>query len=154
MKRLRVLAGTLAALMATSGGLVVAGPAHAAVASLCSNLQWPNGREVELTNSSNGGGSHVKATLCWDPIGNGYYETMISFYVIDYGSDGSGATIRMEWTGTDGKTHYDVPPANQRAWTYGVQADGVWTRNNIKNLYVRACLTNTDREAHHCGPKG
>lgn len=154
MKRLRVLAGTLAALVATAGSFVLADPAHAAVPSLCSNLQWPNGREVELNNSSNGGGSYVEATLCWDPIGNGYYETMVSFYVFDYQSDGSGATIRMEWTGTDGKTHYDVPPASQRAWTYLSQADGVWNRNNIKNLYVRACLTNTNSEAHHCGPKG
>ena len=46
----------------------------------------------------------------------------------DYQSDGSGATIRMEWTGTDGATHYDVPPPSQRAWTYLSQADGVVPR--------------------------
>lgn len=154
MKRLRVLAGTLAALLATTtGSLVLAGPAYA-IPSLCSNLQWPNGRSVELNNSSNGGGSYLKATLCWDSIGNGYYETLVSFYVFDYEEDGSGATVRMEWTGTDGATHYDVPPASERAWTFQAEAHGGWTRNNIKNLYVRACLTNTDREAHHCGPKG
>jgi hypothetical protein len=66
---------------------------------------------------------------------------------------GARATIRMEWTGTDGATHYDVPPSSQRAWSAWDTADGDWTKGNIKNLYVRACLTNTNSEGHHCGSK-
>lgn len=154
MKCLRVLAGVLAALMATAGSLVVADPALAALPRLCSDLQWPSGREVELTNNNNGGGSYIAATLCWGAIGNGYYNTTVSFDVLDDQADGSGATIRMEWTGTDGATHYDVPPAGERAWTYLSQAGGGWNRDNIKGLYVRACLTNTTLEAFNCGSKG
>lgn len=70
-----------------------------------------------------------------------------------YAENGAGATIRMEWTGTDGDMHYDVPPSSQRAWTTWATADGDWTKGNIKGLYVRACLTNTNSEGHHCGAR-
>jgi hypothetical protein len=153
MKFRRALIGALVTLLAVIGATAVASPASAAAPSLCNATGYPSGREVHIDNANNGGGAFVSAVLCWKSRGNGYYDTFVSWTVTDNKANDAGATIRMEWTGTDGDTHYDVPPASQRAWTAWDTADGDWTRSNIKNLYVRACLTNTNSEAHHCGTK-
>jgi hypothetical protein len=152
MKLRRAVTGALVALTAAAAGLVVTQPAYAAP-GLCTAAGYPSGRTVYADNDNNGGGAYVTSTLCWRARGNGYYDTFVTWDVTDTSANGAGATIRMEWTGTDGDTHYDVPPSSQRAWTAWATADGDWVRSNIKNLYVRACLTNTDSEAHHCGPR-
>ncbi|MFG3340322.1 hypothetical protein [Glycomyces sp. NPDC048151] len=151
----RALTVALAALTSAVGAVAVAAPAQAAVPYTCSVYGYTNGRTVIADNEGVGqaGGAHVYADICWAPRGDGYYNTLVVWDVQDTLADGSGATIRMEWTGTDGDVHYDVPPANQRAWTYLSTAEGSWQRNNIKGLYIRACLTNTNSEGHHCGTK-
>jgi hypothetical protein len=136
---------------AVIGSATIAQPASAAPPSKCTENGWPNGREVYADNANNGGGAMTVATLCWSRQSNGYYRTWVTYTVWDITANGAGATIRMEWTGTDGDTHYDVP--NNRAWVEGSSATGSWALSNIKDLYVRACLTNTNSEAHHCGPK-
>jgi hypothetical protein len=152
MKLRRALIGALVTLMATIAFTAVAEPALAAP-GLCSALGYPSGRQVYPTNNNNGGGAYVDATLCWKSSGNGYYDVYVSWDVTDTEADGAGATIRMEWTGTDGDVHYDVPPSSQRAWSVLETASGNWTRDHVKGLYVRACLTNTNSEGHHCGSK-
>ncbi len=152
MRLHRALVGALVTLMATIGVTAIAEPAFA-IPSTCSVYGYANGREVYADNDNNGGGAFVTAILCYTNRGNGYYDTLVNWTVTDTEANGAGATIRMEWTGTDGQTHYDVPPDYQRAWTAWDTADGTWERNNIKNLYVRACLTNTNSEGHHCGPR-
>lgn len=152
MKLRRALTGALVALTATAAGLVVAQPAYAAP-GLCSGAGYPSGRIVYADNDNNGGGAYVAATLCWKARGNGYYDTWVTWDVTDTLANDAGATIRMEWTSPDGATRYDVPPSSMRAWTTWSTADGDWVGSNIKNLYIRACLTNTNSEGHHCGPK-
>ncbi len=152
MKLRRALTAALVALTATAACLVVAQPAYAAP-GVCTSLGYPSGRTVYADNDNNGGGAYVAADLCWKARGNGYYDTFVTWTVTDTLANGAGATIRMEWTGTDGATRHDVPPSNQRAWTTWSNASGDWVGSNIKNLYIRACLTNTDAEGHHCGPK-
>jgi hypothetical protein len=153
MRLRRALIGALAALVATVGFTAVAEPAFAAP-TLCTALGYPSGRiAYDVDNANNGGGAYLTATVCWRARGNGYYNTFVTWDVTDTKANGAGATIRMEWTGTDGDMHYDVPPSSQRAWTEWTSAEGDWTRDNIKGLYVRACLTNTNSEAHHCGTR-
>lgn len=153
MKFRRALIGALVTLMATVGVVAVASPA-AAVPSICGAAGYNNGRNVIVHNDLNGSGAYVYADLCYRSNGNGYYDTAVFWTVSDTLANGSGATIRMEWTGTNGDTGYDVPPASQRAWNYLDAVEGDWSRSNIKDLYVRACLTNTGSEGHHCGAKG
>lgn len=153
MRLRRILTGALVSLMTTVAVLAVAQPAQA-IPSTCSTYGYANGRNVIVHNDYNTSGAYVYADLCWTSRGNGYYDTLVTWTVTDTEANGAGATIRMEWTGTDGKTHYDVPPSYQRAWNVWEGVDGFWNKGNIKNLYVRACLTNTDSEAHHCGAKG
>ncbi|MEU5870912.1 hypothetical protein AB0A73_05045 [Glycomyces sp. NPDC047369] len=152
MKFRRALIGALVTLMAAVGAVAVASPASAAPA-ICNALGFPSGRDVYIDNNDNGGGAFVSANLCWKSNGNGYYDTFVEWTVTDTEANGAGATIRMEWTGTDGDTHYYVPEASQRAWTAWATADGEFARGNIKGLYVRACLTNTNSPGHHCGAK-
>jgi hypothetical protein len=139
------------ALTAVVGSAAIAQPAYAAAPSKCTQDGWPNGREVYAENDNNGGGAMVVATLCWISVGDGYYRTRVTYTVWDIEADGAGAAIRMEWTGTDGATHYEV--GNNRAWVYQSEASGTWSKSPIKNLYVRACLTNTGNPAHHCSAK-
>jgi len=152
MKLRRALVGILTALMATVGIQVVAEPAFAAPWN-CNILEYDNGRHVETTNANNGGGSAISGDVCWTANGNGYYTVHVRWTVSDIKSDGAGATIRMEYTGTDGATHYFVPASADRAWANGENAFGTWNLSNAKNLYVRACLTNTSSPAHHCSAK-
>ncbi|MFG3340323.1 hypothetical protein [Glycomyces sp. NPDC048151] len=152
MRLRRALIGALAALMATVGFTAVAEPAFAQP-SLCAQKGYPSGRTVNADNDNNGGGAFVTATLCWEPDGFGVYNTYVSWTVTDTAANGAGATIRMEWTDPLGEKHYDVPPSSQRAWTAWDTATGTWSRMNIENLYIRACLTNTNSEGHHCGAK-
>jgi hypothetical protein len=152
MKLHRALVGILTALMATVGFQVVAEPAFAAPWN-CNILEYDNGRHVETTNANNGGGSAISGDVCWTPDGNGYYKVHVRWTVSDVKADGAGATIRIEYTGKDGATHYLVPASEDRAWTNGESAFGTWNLYGIKNVYVRACLTNTSSPAHHCGPK-
>jgi hypothetical protein len=150
----RALIGALVALTATIGVVAFAAPASAAAPSICGAAGYTNGRNTIVHNDLNGSGAYVYADVCWKPTGDGFYSTAVFWTVSDTEADGSGATIRMEWTGTDGRTHYDVPPSSQRAWHYLDAVEGDWGKSSIKNLYVRACLTNADSEAHHCGAKG
>jgi hypothetical protein len=152
MKIRPAVAGVLVALMAAVGVVAVASPAAAAPA-ICNAAGYTGGREVHIDNDNNGGGAFVSATLCYKALGNGYFDTYVEWTVTDTDSNDAGATIRMEWTGTNGDTGYDVPPSSQRAWGAWETATGTWSRDDIKDLYVRACLTNLDSEAHHCGPK-
>lgn len=147
--------GAVMTLAATVGVTVVADPASASVPDTCHAYGYYNGREVDVDNYNNGGGAYVYALLCWYN-GNlpGYYNTQVWWTVWDTDANSAGATIRMEWEGTDTATHYDVPPEEGRAWVEGRQASGTWKKNNIRLLYVRACLTNHNSEAHHCGAKG
>jgi len=152
MRLRRILTGLLAALTATIAFTAVAEPAFAQP-SACASRDYDSGRIVYLDNDNNGGGAFVTATVCYEQDGFGYYDTWVGWDVTDTAANGAGATIRMEWTGTDGKVHYDVPPSSQRAWTAWDTASGTWSRQNIEKLYVRACLTNTNSEGHHCGAK-
>jgi hypothetical protein len=138
--------------MATVGFQVVAEPAFAAPWN-CEIMEYYSGRHVDTDNAANGGGSRVIADVCWNSRGNGYYNVYVRWSVGDIEADGAGATIRMEYTDLNGVTRYFVPASADRAWTNGSTAHGSWRLNNVKNLYVRACLTNTDSPAHHCGPK-
>jgi hypothetical protein len=152
MRFRRALVGVLVTLMALLGSAVVAQPAHAApTPQKCLRNGMDNGREVYTDNSNNGGGAMAVVTLCWRSVGGGWYDTLTEFTVWDIEADGSGATIRLEWTGTDGATHYRVP--RSRAWTYQSQVTAEIFQLSVKNLYVRACLTNADSPAHHCGPR-
>jgi hypothetical protein len=148
----RMLIGALAALMATVGGLAISSPAQA-IPTTCSNLGYDNGRDGVTDNDANGGGAFVDAILCWSARGNGYYDTYVQWTVYDTSSNSAGATPRLEWTGTDGVLHTFTPPSSQRAWANGEYTNGVKHTNNIKGLYVRACLTNADNPSHHCGPR-
>jgi hypothetical protein len=151
MRLRRTLVGALVTLMATVAVTNVAEPAFAKP-SECT--PFGGGRTFSLYNDNNGGGAYVKGVMCWSSQGDGYYHAWVNFFVYDTDENGAGATIRFEWLGPDGKTHYDVPPASDRAWTDGDRANASWTREDVRLLYVRACLTNTNSEAHHCGPKG
>jgi len=152
MRFRRAFIGALAAVLATVGAVAVASPAQAAP-SKCWTLGYDNGREVFASNDYNGDGAFVDALLCWSARGNGYYDTYVEWTVYDDLANGAGATIRIEWTGTDGALHTFVPPSNQRAWTDGESVNGVKHTDNIKGLYIRACLTNTSNPWHHCGVK-
>ncbi|TDB75122.1 hypothetical protein [Micromonospora sp. KC723] len=158
MNRLTRTAVALAATaVAVTGSLVLpAAAAAAAPPQACADRGFTNGRNVKTSNHFNGGGAYVDAILCWKSMGNGYYYTWTHYYVEDTLADGAGATPRLEWTGTDGKIHYKVPPTDKRDWVY----DGTEGRNgvrgymradHIKGLFIRACLTNTNSPAHHCG---
>ncbi|WP_112135580.1 hypothetical protein [Glycomyces dulcitolivorans] len=151
MKLRRALVGALVALMAAAGSLAIASPAQA-IPSVCTNNYYANGRTVYADNENNGGGAFVHANICWDPDGFGMYDTYVEWTVTDTAANGAGATIRMEWLDPNGVKHYDVPPSGERAWTAWDTATGNWDRMNIEGLYIRACLTNTDSEGHHCGP--
>ena len=114
---------------------------------------YPSGRTVYADNDNNGGGAYVTATLCWQSRGNGYYNTFVTWDVTDTLANGAGATIRMEWTGTDGDTHYDV---RRRASALGrlgppptATGSGATSRTSTSGLV----LTSTNSEAHHCGPR-
>lgn len=152
MKLRRALIGALVALMAAAGLTAVAEPALAA-SSTCTYIGYQNGRDVVANNFNNGGGAYVEANVCWTSRGNGYYDVGVFFDVTDTLANGAGATIRMEWDGTDTATHYDVPPSNERAWNSGETRHSFWKKSNIRLIYVRACLTNKHSEAHHCGAK-
>jgi hypothetical protein len=153
MRLRRALIGALVALIATIGLVGVAAPVSAAPA-ICSAAGYNGGRNVIVDNLSNGDGAYVYADVCYQSLGNGYFDTAVFWTVTDTLANDAGATIRMEWTGTNGDTGYDVPPTSQRAYGEWNSAEGDWGRDDIKDLYVRACLTNTGSEAHHCGPKG
>jgi hypothetical protein len=151
MKLRRAAVAVLAAMAALAGSLAIAAPAQAAVPLECDLLDYANGREVETDNNGNGGGAAVWAVLCWTSLGNGYYDTYVTYWVKDTAANGAGAAIRIEWTGTDGAVHYDV--TDERAWSEGELNSGEWGRYGIKALYVRACLTNAGNEGRHCGPR-
>jgi len=150
MKLRRALVGVLVAMLGAVASLAVVSPAQA-VQEVCTRNGYTNGRVARTDNDNNGGGAYVLADVCWKPLGNGYYSTYVYFYVADTAANDAGAAIRMEWTGIDGETHYDV--ADPRAWASGEHAWGDWSKSYIKNLYVRACLTNAGSEGHHCGPR-
>ncbi|MEU6247794.1 hypothetical protein [Glycomyces sp. NPDC047010] len=150
MRLRRAVVSVLAALLGAVASLAVVSPAQA-VPESCTDRGYTNGRIARTDNDDNGGGAYVLADLCWKPLGNGYYSTYVYYFVQDTEANGAGAAIRMEWTGIDGETHYDV--ADPRAWANGEYAWGPWSKSNIKGLYVRACLTNAGSEGHHCGPK-
>jgi hypothetical protein len=153
MRFRRALVGVLVSLMTTTAVLAFAQPASAAMPPFCAEWDWDNGRQVHVTNDANGGGASVDATICWADKGNGAFIGLVVFEVTDTKANGAGATVRMEWTDYDGKTQYDVPLVSQRAWTAFETVKGDWGLDGVKNLYVRACLTNTTSEAHHCGAK-
>ncbi|MEU5870910.1 hypothetical protein AB0A73_05035 [Glycomyces sp. NPDC047369] len=153
MRFRRALVGALTALMAAVAVLAVAEPAAAAIPRNCSRLGYDNGRAVHVTNDNNGGGAEVYADLCYSSIGANLYEAYVIWNVLDTKENGAGATIRMEWQDWTGDMHYDVPDADGRAWNYGDSIVDFWTGDNLRGLYVRACLTNTFSEGHHCGPK-
>jgi hypothetical protein len=155
MTRLRrALTGILMALTATAGVLTVAQPASAAIPDYCAQWNWDDGREVHVTNNANGGGASVDATICMAYNSDGTYISLVVFEVTDTKANGAGATIRMEWADYDGTTHYDVPIEAHRAWSFGETVNGDWRDDRTKTgLFVRACLTNTASEAHHCGGK-
>jgi hypothetical protein len=153
MRFRRTLTGVLVALMAAALNVGFAMPASAAVPGYCEDLGFSNGRSVRTDNDGNGGGAYVVATLCWTRTANGFYRTHTSFTVEDTAANGAGATIRIEWTGTDGATYYYVPIPEERAWSKGEIESAEFSEHDIKALYVRACLTNANNPAHHCGPK-
>ncbi|WP_112135577.1 hypothetical protein [Glycomyces dulcitolivorans] len=154
MKLRRAVIGALAAMLALAGSLAFAAPAQADVPPKCNTLGYDNGRHVYLNNDDNGGGAFVSAFVCFEANGSGLYNTYVEWGVTDTAANGAGATIRMEWLDSSGVKRYDVPPSSQRAWALDESATGTWDRNSIEQLYVRACLTNTDSEGHHCGAKG
>jgi len=152
MRFRRALIGALVAVMGAVGALAVASPAQA-IPDTCSVWGYANGRTEYVTNDSNGGGARATVDLCYTNRGDGYFNTLVVWQVVDSAANGAGATVRMEWTGTDGEVHTYVPDDWERAWTAWSTAEGEWEKDNIKGLYVRACLTNTTNAAHHCGPK-
>ncbi|GAB3976711.1 hypothetical protein V1634_27560 [Plantactinospora veratri] len=154
MRRRRFLSYLLTVALAAVGIVTVANPAAAAPPSLCTGLGFTNGRYVSTNNAKNGNGAHLAATLCWQPLGGspGMYHTYTYWRITDNAANGAGATIRLEWLDFNDRKHYRVPENHMRAWEYGETEAGGMTLTSINSLYVRACLTNTNSPAHHCGP--
>ncbi|MFG2006906.1 hypothetical protein ACGFNU_47950 [Spirillospora sp. NPDC048911] len=153
MKCPRTLAAALTATVTAACVVGIAGAAEA-VPTICTDRGYTNGRHVTIDNDNNGGGAYVDANICWRRIGNGNYYTLTRYHVWDTKANGAGATPRLEWTGLDsGNPYYFVPDSQYRAWNNGDTVSAEIEYNNIQGLYIRACLTNGNRPAHHCGPK-
>ena len=153
MRALRRILSALVVTATAAGVVAIATPASAAIPTWCTDRGYANGRFVITSNDNNGGGALVKAFLCWSRRSDGYYNTESYYYVEDTAANGAGATPRFEWIGTDGFMHYAVPPPDYRVWTFGSSVTNIVEERPITGLYIRACLTNADSPAHHCGPK-
>jgi len=149
--RLRAIIGTVTAMVAVAGTLTFAAPASAN--ATCNTRGYTNGRTVGITNSDNGGGAQVVANVCYTKLDNGLFKAAVWYTVKDTKANGAGAAIRMEWNSGEGDIHYDV--ADPRDWEYdSTEVSGYWgEKTNIKNLWIRACLTNSNSEGHHCSIK-